>query len=291
MQGDENKSNVLRNRTRNYLSLPHDQKAFVSLGEGYSSLFAWVITFENIASQFYNYAFAGELYYITAVNASLSLWTSGIRPIYDERIEPFYYEIMAPFFASTIEPRLKIVQAAVIDWYREHAEDAVEEYVLPVFDVILGRIYDIFYFVMYFNTSADNYDSIVGGIITCTETVVDILTRSSEIISQLASFNGQMSENTVDLLISATIYTGLTVTIIGLLFWLRRLFFGLGAAILMIVMSPIWLLLLILTAIRRLMFRPQKKKKISTTKKQKLHQAVDRGAECDMETDPCAADN
>lgn len=185
-----------------------------------------------------------------------------IKDWYQETLYPWYLVNVNPWYMENLDVYVKQFMTMSSSFYLKYLQDILFDYIIPVLDFLWMKLNIIFYYVYSYYDDEDLYRRleavaysaivnvskwshiIVANYIQVSEIAIDFLKQQSY-LQQLLGTN----------LVLAAPYIIYTIQIIVALF-LRNYILGIGAFIILIIFSPLWLVLFILSKILNIIIFP-----------------------------------
>lgn len=237
----------------------------------------------------------------TGILSLRKYWSSTMVPYYQNVILPniieWYHETFHPWFMVNINPwymenldnYVNQVINFLSNFYLKYLQDILFDYVIPVLDFLWMKLNLVFYYMYSYYDDENSFRNLQ---IIAYSTVMKVITWTTILATKYLEFNGiaidyfkqqiflkNMFGAYLDIIAPYAIYGIQSI----LAYFFKNYILGIGAFIILITFSPLWIILFILSKILNLIFFPfkfmrklfkKKTKKVKDTKKKNTKEKV-----------------
>lgn len=204
----------------------------------------------SFAVNVYNTSILPALWYI--IETSSSLYLNRIHP----SVSLLFFDYIVPWYRVNLSSYVNVVVDAVMQFYFDHLEGFMMEYILPYVDLVLRKMYMIAYYVWSYYDSEDLHIRIYTTLYNMSSYIaVNMETVIDKVANLLANAGLMSSDNTSPHFIAPIIVYGICLF---LLWSLRRFIVGLLSAITLVILSPLLLVLYITSKVFSALYHPFK---------------------------------
>ena len=155
-----------------------------------------------------------------------------LAAFYNNSIHPFLRESIYPVYEQHAHPWLSSFYTSSEQWYSEHLATQVTRFIVTPCEEVLDIMHRWLYFSVEFFFREDLYDHFIFFL----EDVWDAVRRLSSVPPLIALFGDSSIYITIALL---------GIAVLWILYWARRVFFGMIAAVLIVFLCPILFVLFV----------------------------------------------